>query len=52
VHHRGGQRLHPGGQLVLLSWLAIYGLGLGLLGALLTFNLTWWVLVLGQFTYI
>jgi hypothetical protein len=37
---------------VLLSWLAVYGLGLGLLGALLTFSLTWWVLVLGQFMYI
>ncbi|ONM24044.1 Protein DETOXIFICATION 40 [Zea mays] len=35
-----------------LSWLAVYGLGLGLLGASLTLSLTWWVLVLGQFAYI
>jgi multidrug resistance protein, MATE family len=35
-----------------LSWLAVYGLGLGLLGASLTLSLTWWVLVLDQFAYI
>nr|TKW35005.1 LOW QUALITY PROTEIN: hypothetical protein SEVIR_2G342800v2 [Setaria viridis] len=37
---------------VALSWLATYGMGLGLLGASLTLSLTWWVLVLGQFAYI
>uniref|UniRef100_K3ZSL7 Protein DETOXIFICATION n=1 Tax=Setaria italica TaxID=4555 RepID=K3ZSL7_SETIT len=37
---------------VALSWLAVYVLGLGLLGASLTLSLTWWVLVLGQFAYI
>ncbi|KAJ1291114.1 hypothetical protein BS78_02G293600 [Paspalum vaginatum] len=35
-----------------LSCLAVYGLGLGLLGASLTLSLTWWVLVAGQFMYI
>ncbi|CAN6205530.1 unnamed protein product [Urochloa humidicola] len=37
---------------VAMSWLAVYVLGLGLLGASLTLSLTWWVLVLGQFAYI
>jgi len=35
-----------------LSWIAVYVLGLGLLGASLTLSLTWWLLVLGQFAYI
>ncbi|CAN6175577.1 unnamed protein product [Urochloa humidicola] len=37
---------------VAMSWVAVYVLGLGLLGASLTLSLTWWVLVLGQFAYI
>ncbi|KAM3365733.1 hypothetical protein ACQJBY_015418 [Aegilops geniculata] len=37
---------------VAMSWVAVYRLGLGLLGASLTLSLTWWVLVAGQFAYI
>jgi multidrug resistance protein, MATE family len=35
-----------------LSWAAVYGLGMGLLGASLTLSVTWWVLVAAQFAYI
>ena len=35
-----------------LSWIAVYVLGLGLLGASLTLSLTWWPFVLGQFAYV
>jgi MATE family multidrug resistance protein len=35
-----------------MSWVAVYRLGLGLLGASLTLSLTWWVLVAAQFVYI
>ncbi|KAJ6292407.1 hypothetical protein OIU78_024559 [Salix suchowensis] len=44
-----------GGVLVvhlLLSWIAIYKLGWGLLGASLVLSLSWWVLVGAQFVYI
>lgn len=37
---------------VLLSWLAIYKLGMGLLGASLVLSLSWWIIVIGQFIYI
>lgn len=37
---------------LLLSWLAIYELGLGLLGASLVLSLSWWVIVGAQFLYI
>ncbi|CAN6298704.1 unnamed protein product [Urochloa humidicola] len=35
-----------------LSWVAVYKLGLGLLGASLTLSASWWVIVVGQFAYI
>ncbi|KAJ6973263.1 hypothetical protein NC653_033558 [Populus alba x Populus x berolinensis] len=37
---------------VLLSWLAVYKTGLGLLGASLVLSLSWWIIVLAQFVYI
>ncbi|XAR55387.1 hypothetical protein NMG60_11035443 [Bertholletia excelsa] len=37
---------------LLLSWLAVYKLGLGLLGASLVLSLSWWIIVLAQFVYI
>ncbi|KAK2980694.1 hypothetical protein RJ640_011314 [Escallonia rubra] len=37
---------------LLLSWLVIYKLGFGLLGASLVLSLSWWVIVIGQFIYI
>ncbi|XP_011047999.1 PREDICTED: protein TRANSPARENT TESTA 12-like isoform X1 [Populus euphratica] len=37
---------------LLLSWIAIYKLGWGLLGASLVLSLSWWVLVGAQFVYI
>ncbi|KAE8796927.1 Protein TRANSPARENT TESTA 12 [Hordeum vulgare] len=37
---------------VALSWLAVYKLGLGLLGASLVLSLSWWLIVLAQFAYI
>nr|XP_029122944.1 protein DETOXIFICATION 40-like isoform X2 [Elaeis guineensis] len=37
---------------LLLSWLAVYKLGLGLLGASLVLSLSWWILVIAQFVYI
>ncbi|WVZ01412.1 hypothetical protein V8G54_027481 [Vigna mungo] len=44
-----------GGALVLhllLSWLVVYKIGLGLLGASLTLSLSWWIIVIAQFVYI
>ncbi|MBC2899293.1 hypothetical protein CFC21_112147 [Triticum aestivum] len=35
-----------------LSWLAVYKLGLGLLGASLVLSLSWWLIVVAQFAYI
>ncbi|KAL6599519.1 hypothetical protein ACP70R_045656 [Stipagrostis hirtigluma subsp. patula] len=35
-----------------LSWLAVYRLELGLLGASLVLSLSWWVIVVAQFVYI
>ncbi|MFS8015447.1 putative multi antimicrobial extrusion protein [Helianthus anomalus] len=37
---------------LMLSWIMVYKLGLGLLGASLTLSLTWWIIVVGQFVYI
>lgn len=37
---------------LLLSWVAVYELGLGLLGASLVLSLSWWVIVGAQFLYI
>ncbi|KAJ0651565.1 putative multi antimicrobial extrusion protein [Helianthus annuus] len=36
----------------MLSWIMVYKLGLGLLGASLTLSLSWWIIVVGQFVYI
>ncbi|KAI7757012.1 hypothetical protein M8C21_004034 [Ambrosia artemisiifolia] len=37
---------------LILSWVTVYKLGLGLLGASLTLSLSWWIIVVGQFVYI
>ncbi|WCJ20228.1 MATE efflux family protein [Euphorbia peplus] len=37
---------------LLLSWVAIYKMGLGLLGASLVLSLSWWIIVVAQFVYI
>ncbi|CAI0550623.1 unnamed protein product [Linum tenue] len=37
---------------VALSWLAVYGLGTGLVGASLVLSLSWWLVAAGQFGYI
>ncbi|XP_031475307.1 protein DETOXIFICATION 40-like isoform X1 [Nymphaea colorata] len=37
---------------LLLSWLAVYKMGLGLLGASLVLSLSWWIIVIAQFVYI
>ncbi|XP_042518972.1 protein DETOXIFICATION 40-like [Macadamia integrifolia] len=37
---------------ILLSWLVVYKLGLGLLGASLVLSLSWWIIVVAQFCYI
>ncbi|KAG5406041.1 hypothetical protein IGI04_012160 [Brassica rapa subsp. trilocularis] len=37
---------------LLLSWLAVYKLGCGLLGASLVLSLSWWIIVVAQFVYI
>ncbi|TXG55361.1 hypothetical protein EZV62_020617 [Acer yangbiense] len=37
---------------LLLSWVAVYKIGLGLLGASLVLSLSWWVIVVAQFVYI
>ncbi|KAJ1389238.1 Multi antimicrobial extrusion protein [Sesbania bispinosa] len=35
-----------------LSWVAVYEIGLGLLGASLVLSLSWWIIVIAQFVYI
>ncbi|XP_052181223.1 protein DETOXIFICATION 40-like [Diospyros lotus] len=37
---------------VALSWVAVYRMGLGLIGASLTLSLSWWIIVVAQFGYI
>lgn len=37
---------------LLLSWLAVYKLGMGLIGASLVLSLSWWIIVVAQFVYI
>ncbi|CAK9145748.1 unnamed protein product [Ilex paraguariensis] len=37
---------------MVLSWLAVYKIGLGLLGASLVLSLSWWIIVVAQFVYI
>ncbi|MED6147391.1 Protein DETOXIFICATION 40, variant 2 [Stylosanthes scabra] len=37
---------------ILLSWLVVYKVGLGLLGASLVLSFSWWVIVVAQFVYI
>ncbi|XP_031274252.1 protein DETOXIFICATION 40-like isoform X2 [Pistacia vera] len=37
---------------LLLSWVAVYKLGLGLIGASLVLSLSWWIIVGAQFGYI
>ncbi|XP_022886491.1 protein DETOXIFICATION 40-like isoform X1 [Olea europaea var. sylvestris] len=37
---------------VLLTWVAVYKIGLGLIGASLVLSLSWWIIVLAQFLYI
>lgn len=37
---------------VVLSWVAVYKIGLGLFGAALVLSLSWWIIVVAQFVYI
>ncbi|KAF3966632.1 hypothetical protein CMV_009287 [Castanea mollissima] len=37
---------------ILLSWVVVYKIGLGLLGASLVLSLSWWIIVVAQFVYI
>ncbi|XP_074576910.1 protein DETOXIFICATION 40-like [Curcuma longa] len=37
---------------LVVSWLAVYKLGMGLLGASLVLSLSWWIIVAAQFVYI
>lgn len=37
---------------ILLSWIAVYKIGLGLLGASLVLSFSWWIIVIAQFVYI
>ncbi|KAJ0113002.1 hypothetical protein Patl1_02033 [Pistacia atlantica] len=37
---------------LLLSWVAVYKIGLGLLGASLMLSFSWWIIVVAQFIYI
>ncbi|XP_059283390.1 protein DETOXIFICATION 40-like [Lycium ferocissimum] len=37
---------------LLISWVIIYKIGLGLLGASLVLSLSWWIIVICQFVYI
>ncbi|XP_057457862.1 protein DETOXIFICATION 40-like [Lotus japonicus] len=37
---------------LLLSWVAVYEVGLGLLGASLVLSLSWWIIVIAQYVYI
>lgn len=35
-----------------MSWVAVYEIGLGLLGASLVLSLSWWIIMIGQYVYI
>lgn len=37
---------------LIISYFAVYKIGLGLLGASLTLSLSWWIIVVAQFVYI
>lgn len=37
---------------LVVSWLAVYRMGMGLLGAALVLSLSWWMIVAAQFAYI
>uniref|UniRef100_A0A2P2JKI5 Protein DETOXIFICATION Multidrug and toxic compound extrusion protein n=1 Tax=Rhizophora mucronata TaxID=61149 RepID=A0A2P2JKI5_RHIMU len=37
---------------LLLSWLAVYKFGMGLIGASLVLSLSWWIIIVAQFLYI
>eukprot|EP01018_Ginkgo_biloba_P034248 Gb_24164 [translate_table: standard] len=37
---------------IFLSWLCVYALGLGLAGAAISLDVSWWLIVLGQLGYI
>lgn len=37
---------------LVLTWVVVYKVGLGLLGASLVLSFSWWVIVIGQFVYI
>lgn len=37
---------------LVLSWVVVYKIGLGLLGASLVLSLSWWIIVVAQFVYI
>ncbi|KAI3859903.1 hypothetical protein MKX03_016538 [Papaver bracteatum] len=37
---------------ILLIWLVVYKLGFGVIGAAATLNVSWWIIVLGSFSYI
>lgn len=37
---------------LVLTWVAVYKVGLGLLGASLVLSFSWWIIVIGQFVYI
>ncbi|TYH47682.1 hypothetical protein ES332_D10G015200v1 [Gossypium tomentosum] len=37
---------------LVLSWLAVYKLGLGLIGASMVLSLSWWIIVVAQIVYI
>ncbi|KAJ7981298.1 Protein DETOXIFICATION [Quillaja saponaria] len=37
---------------ILFTWVAVYKIGLGLLGASLVLSLSWWIIVIAQFVYI
>ncbi|XP_054787112.1 protein DETOXIFICATION 40-like [Prosopis cineraria] len=37
---------------MLLSWVVVFQLGLGLIGASLVLSLSWWIIVVAQFVYI
>lgn len=37
---------------LVISYVAVYKIGLGLLGASLTLSLSWWIIVVAQFVYI
>ncbi|KAI8567392.1 hypothetical protein RHMOL_Rhmol02G0118300 [Rhododendron molle] len=47
----GGIQLFAYGLMV-LSWVVVYKIGLGLLGASLVLSLSWWIIAGAQFTYI